>query len=79
MASFNNSSIINDNDNLCWIFDLDGTILDNIPILTRFFTDKIPQHFGKPVIKDDIQTIMKNQIAKTFGGKKAGKLNIIKL
>jgi phosphoglycolate phosphatase len=41
-------------DGFCFIFDLDGTLLDDVFVFKDIFTKNLPQHFGK-VISPDLE------------------------
>jgi phosphoglycolate phosphatase len=38
-----------EHSNLCFIFDLDGTLLDDIDVFRMIFTEKIPAYFHNPL------------------------------
>jgi HAD superfamily hydrolase (TIGR01549 family) len=68
---------LNSDERLCFIFDLDGTLLDDLNAIINVFTHKIPEKFGIPYSEEKERAMIGPALDMIQG--KATKLMIVRL
>ncbi len=62
----------------CWIFDLDGTLLDDITPLKEFFYDEVPSKFARKDLTPVEKDLMQKKVMEFISGLKVSAWAILK-